>query len=591
MQLDLKKGSRARTLAILTLVIMAVFIVRLFYLQIIRHDYYVAQANREQLKQLTIPASRGEIYAMDAGTPVPLVLNQAVYTVFADPKIVDEPQKMIDLIRRVAGGNARSGLEELLAKRETRYQILATKVTRKQAELMKKENLSGLGFQKESQRVYPEGQLAAQVLGFVNGEGKGQYGIEGALNASLIGKDGLLQSVTDISNVPLTIGNKNINIPPKNGKNVVMTLDRNVQAYTEQALNRGLQDIKSRLRPSEDPKGSVLVMDPQTGKVLAMANLPTYNPAEYGKVQDAAAFNNETISAPYEPGSDIKTITMTTGVDKGAVGPESTFNNTDYITVDDATITNATKGQTGNITLQHALNYSLNTGFVTVAQRLGDGKSINWQARSTMYDYFHNKLRLGQLTGIELANEQAGTIIPPSDPQGNAVRYSNMAFGQGLDVTMLQVGAAFSSVINGGTYHTPSIIAGQMNDDGDMFTPAAKKPSMRGVIKTSTSDTMRRMIHDARAAFYAGKDKAGYYIGGKTGTSQTIENGHYVDNQTVGTYLGFGGDSGRSNGPKYVIMVQVSGKNMNLQGGIDALPIFTDISNWLLSYMKLQPKG
>ena len=117
MQLDLKKGSRARTLAILTLVIMAVFIVRLFYLQVIRHDYYVAQANREQLKQLTIPAKRGEIYAMDSGTPVPLVLNQAVYTVFADPKIVDEPQKMIDTIRRVAGGNARDNLDGLLAKK------------------------------------------------------------------------------------------------------------------------------------------------------------------------------------------------------------------------------------------------------------------------------------------------------------------------------------------------------------------------------------------------------------------------------------------------------------------------------------------
>jgi cell division protein FtsI/penicillin-binding protein 2 len=591
MQLDLKKGSRARTLAILTLVIMAVFIVRLFYLQVIRHDYYVAQANQEQLKQLVISAKRGEIYAMDGTTPVPLVLNQAVYTVFADPKIVNEPQKMIDTVRRVAGGNARPDLDKLLANKDSRYQVLATKVTRKQAELMKKESLRGLGFQEESQRVYPEGQLAAQVLGFVNGEGKGQYGIEGALNANLTGKDGLLQSVTDISNVPLTIGNKNINIPPQNGENVVMTLDRNVQAYTEQALSRGMQSIKSRLQTADDPKGSVLVMDPQTGKVLAMANLPTYNPSDYGKVQDAAAFNNSTVSAPYEPGSDIKTLTMTTGVDKGVVGPDSTYNNTDYITVDDATITNATKGQTGNITLQHALNYSLNTGFVTVAERLGDGSHITRDARNTMYDYFHNKLRLGQLTGIELANEQAGTVIPPSDPQGNAVRYSNMAFGQGLDVTMLQVGAAFSSVINGGLYHTPSIVAGSMNDDGDTFTPAKAKPSVPGVVKSSTSDTMRKMIHDARSAFYAGKDKPGYYIGGKTGTSQTIENGRYVDNQTVGTYLGFGGDSDTAGGPKYVIMVQVSGKNMNLQGGLDAMPIFTDISNWLLSYMKLQPKG
>jgi cell division protein FtsI/penicillin-binding protein 2 len=584
MQLDLKQGSRARTLAILTLVIMAIFIVRLFYLQIIRHDYYVAQANNEQLKQLIIPAKRGEIYAMDDGTPVPLVLNQVVYTAFADPKIVDEPQKMIDLVRRVAGGNARPNLDGLLGQKNSRYQVLATKVTRQQAEMMKKENLKGLGFQEESQRVYPEGKLAAQVLGFVNNEGKGQYGLEDAMNAQLTGKDGLLQSVTDISNVPLTIGNKNINIPPKNGENVVMTLDRNVQAYTEKALADGL-------KKSGATNGSVLVMDPQTGKVLSMANLPTYNPGEYNKVQNASAFNNETISAPYEPGSDIKTITMTTGVDKGAVGPESTYNNTDFIKVDDATITNATKGQTGNITFQHALNYSLNTGFVTVAERLGDGNNITLAARNTMYDYFYNKLRLGQSTGIELANEQAGTIIPPSDPQGNAVRYSNMAFGQGLDVTMLQVSAAFSAVINGGTYHTPSIIAGTMNDDGDAFAPASPKLSVPNVIKTSTSETMRKMIHDARSAFYAGKDKPGYYIGGKTGTSQTIEKGHYVDNQTVGTYLGFGGESSAAGGPKYVIMVQVSGKNMNLQGGRDAMPIFTDISNWLLSYMKLQPKG
>jgi cell division protein FtsI/penicillin-binding protein 2 len=457
--------------------------------------------------------------------------------------------------------------------------------------MMKKESLKGLGFQEESQRVYPEGKLAAQVLGFVNASGSGQYGIESAMDKQLTGKDGLLQSVTDISNVPLTIGDNNVNISPKNGENVVMTLDRNVQAYTEQALTKGLQAIKSRLNTSDNPKGSVLVMDPQTGKVLAMANLPTYNPGEYGKVTDADAFNNATISAPYEPGSDIKTITMTTGVDKGVVGPEATYNNTDHITVDDATITNATKGQTGNITFQHALNYSLNTGFVTVAERLGDGSHITLDARNTMYQYFHDKLRLGQLTGIQLANEQAGTIVPPSDPQGNAVRYSNMAFGQGLDVTMLQVGAAFSTVLNGGTYRTPYIVAGSMSDDGDQFTPAKQKAAVPNVIAPGTSDTMRKMIHDARDAFYAGKDKPGYYIGGKTGTSQTIENGHYVDNQTVGTYLGFGGDSGSSDGPKYVIMVQVSGKNMNLAGNTDAMPIFTDISNWLLSYMKLRPKG
>lgn len=591
MQLDFTKGSRARILAILTLVIMAVFIVRLFYLQVIRHGYYETQALSEQLKQLTIPATRGEIYAMDDGSPVPLVLNQTVYTVFADPHVVDKPQDMINMIQRIAGGNAQPNLEGLLAQKDSRYAVLAKRVTRQQAEMMKQQDLKGLGFQAESERVYPEGQLASQVLGFVNADGVGQYGIEGGMNKQLTGKDGLLQAVTDISNVPLSIGNKNIDIPPKNGENVVLTLDRNIQAYTEQALERGLQAIKSRLHTTENPRGSVLVMDPQSGKILAMANLPTYDPGQYYNVQNAADFNNATISAPYEPGSDIKTLTMATGVDKGVVMPDSTYDNTDYINVDGTVITNATKGQTGNITIQHAMNFSLNTGFVTVAERLGDGQNITLNARNTMYDYFHNKLHLGELTGIPLADEARGIVIPPSDPQGNAVRYSNMAFGQGLDVTMLQVCAAFSTVVNGGTYYVPSILAGTMNDDGDTFTPSAAKPATTNVIKASTSDVMRKMIHDARDAFYAGKDKPGYYIGGKTGTSQTIENGHYVDNQTVGTYLGYGGDSGTSNGPKYVIMVQVSGKGMNLAGNTDAMPVFTDISNWLLNYMKLQPKG
>jgi cell division protein FtsI/penicillin-binding protein 2 len=273
------------------------------------------------------------------------------------------------------------------------------------------------------------------------------------------------------------------------------------------------------------------------------------------------------------------------------VQPDSTYNNTDFIQVEDRTITNATKGQTGMITYQHALNYSLNTGFVTVAQRLGDGKSITYNARQTMYDYFYNKLGLGQLTGVEVSGEAQGTVLSPDSSDGGAVRYSNMSFGQGMDVTMVQVCAAFSTVINGGTYYQPTVIAGTMDDEGAVFTPQAPKATRQNVIRADTSDKIRAMVHEARAAFYAGKDRPGYYTGGKTGTSQTIENGLYVDNQTVGTYLGFGGEDSSSTGPKYVIMVQVSGKGMNLGGAADALPIFTDISNWMLQYMKLQPKG
>jgi cell division protein FtsI/penicillin-binding protein 2 len=584
MQLDLAKGSRPRLLAMMMLFIMAVFIVRLFYLQVIRHEFYVSAAQQEQLRQLVIPAERGEIYAMDAGKPVKIVMNETVYTVFADPKIIKQTQPIINAIQEIAGGNARANLATLLAKKESRYQILATKVSLKQAEMLKAKKLSGIGFQRETQRVYPEGSLAAQTLGFVDFEGSGKYGIEGALDKRLQGTDGLLQTVADVRDVPLTIGKNNINKPANNGDNIVTTIDRNIQSYTEKALADGL-------KRSGATNGSVMVMDPQSGKVLAMANLPTYNPAKLNEVQNAAVFNNDTISTPYEPGSDIKTLTMAIGLDKGVVEPDSTYNNTDYIKVADRTITNATKGQTGMITYQRALNYSLNTGFVTIAQKLGDGQTITRGARDTIYDYFHNKFGLGVLTGIELDGEAQGTIIPPTDQDGGAVRYSNMSFGQGMDVTMVQVCAAFSTIINGGTYHSPTVVAGTMSDDGGQFTAASAKGSRQGVISREASDKVRGMVHEARAAFYSGKDTPGYYTGGKTGTSQTLRNGQYVDDETVGTYLGFGGNDNSSSGPKYVIMVQVSGKNMNLSGAADALPIFTDISNWTLDYMKLQPKG
>lgn len=579
MKLPTHRSTRADLLVLLTLVVMAVFIVRLFYLQVIRHSYYVDLATSEQYKQRIIPAKRGEIYTLDKGLPTKLVLNQTVYTVFADPKVVEEPDEIIDTIERVAGGSMRPNLNELLAKKESRYQILATNVTRQQAEMIKEKELYGVGFQEGTRRVYPEGQLAAQVLGFVDTEGNGQYGIEGKLNSRLDGEDGLLQAVTDVRNVPLTIGDKNISEPARHGDNLVLTIDRNIQSHTEGALQRALERTGAK-------KASAIVMDPYTGAVMAMANLPTYSPGEYSKVDDISVFNNAVVNTPYEPGSDIKTLTMATGIDQGIVRPDSTFTNTDYITVEDRTITNATKGQTGVITYQHALNYSLNTGFVTIAKLMGDGNTITLKARELMYQYFYDRFRLGHTTGIEVSGEVAGTIVPPDDPNGAAVRYSNMAFGQGMDVTMVQVAAAFSAMINGGTYYQPTVVAGVVDENGELQTESPKTVA-ENVISGSTSDTMRDMIVKARRAFHAGNDVSGFEIGGKTGTTQAIKDGKYVFNETIGTYLGFGGETD----PRYVIMVEISGDGLALEGGKHAMPIFTDISNWMINYLQLQPKG
>jgi stage V sporulation protein D (sporulation-specific penicillin-binding protein) len=584
MKLELLKGSRTRILATLILAIAAIFVVRLFYLQILQHDHYVTIAKQTQESRFTIPASRGEIYAMNGDTPDQLVLNESVYTVFADPFTVDDKAKVVDSLKQIAGGNVRPNFDQLLDLKQTRYQVLANKLTRTQADKLKALNLSGIGFQEVSQRVYPEGTLASQILGFVDTNGAGQYGVEQYENDALNGKDGLLQAVTDVSKVPLTIGKDNTSIPAQNGKNLVLTVDRNVQSQVESVLAADMQKLGVK-------NGSVLVMDPNNGKVLAMANNPTFDPANYGQVADVADFNNNTISAPYEPGSDVKTYTLATGIDKGVVKASDTYNNTDHIKVDDITVSNATLGHTGNITFQTALLYSLNTGFVTVAERLGDGTNITKSARDIMYDYFHNRFGLGSLTGIELANEQAGTVISPDDPsgQGNAVRYSNMAFGQGLDATLIQVASGFSAIVNGGDYYKPTVINGYMADDGTFQKVADPKPLRANIIEKSTSDQIKEATHDARAESFPNIDKRGYYIGGKTGTSQVIINGQYSTTETVGTYLGFGG--GSEDSPQYVIMVQVSGKDQILGGAQQALPIFTDISNWMLGYLKIQPKG
>lgn len=570
---------RIRLLAWLVVIMFAVFVVRLFWLQVIDHDKFVSLANQEQLKRLVIPAKRGEIYMMDGDKLAKVVLNETVYTVFVDPQIIDKPEKVIEALKEIAGGNLRENYDDFVGKKDMRYWVVANKVTRTQAELLKKRKLGGIGFQAVTQRVYPEQQLASQTLGFVNAEGKGSYGVEGYLDKQLTGTDGLLQSVTDISSVPLTIGKNNINHPAKNGDDIALTLDRNIQSYTEQALAQGLKDAGAT-------NASAIVMDPRSGKVLAMASLPTYNPAKYWEVKDANDFKNVATMVPYEAGSAFKTFTLGIGIDKGVVEPSSTFYNTDSIRVEDRVIKNALKGYTGQITMQDALNYSLNTGMVTVAERLGGTSgTISKSARQVIYDYFHDRYRLGEITGIEVSGEATGQIISPDQQEGNAVRYSNMVFGQGLNVTMVQATAGFSALINGGTYYQPTVIAGTIDYDGSLVRSKPKQ-AYDGVVSGATSRKVKDMAHKARQVFTK-DDKSGYYIGGKTSTSQTIENGKYTFDQTTASYLGYGGTKNES---EYVIMVQISGKGLELEGNIHAKPIFTNISNWLVDYLRIAPE-
>ncbi len=574
-----KLSVRARLFALIFLAIGAVFVGRLFYLQVIANAEFVALAAAEHDKKFDLPATRGLIYAKDGDQAVPLVLNEPVYTVYADPVEVKEVNKISSLIYRVAGGETVKGFEVQLTDKKRRYVVLAQQVNKTQADLIMKEELRGVGTQVEQKRVYPEGSLAAQVLGYVNREGKGQYGIEGALDDRLAGQDGLRTAVVDAHGIPLTVSNKEDVIkPPKNGNNVVLSIDRNVQAYVERALTEGLRNAQAK-------HGSALVLDPNTGRVIAMATLPAFDPSQYNKVQDYNLFQNPVVSDPYEAGSGIKTLTMAAGLDTGAVTPASIYNNVGFDTVDGIRIKNAEPGKyLGPTDMTGVLEHSLNSGVIYVLKQMGKGQ-VNYQARQTLYDYFTNRFGIGKLTGIEQTNEQAGKVFSPDDEQGNNVRYANMVFGQGFDLTMLQSAMAFSAAINGGTLYKPTLVEGMLNPDGSV-KPQAPIIHTDNVISPQSSATLRSMIHEGRKRLFSKIDKPGYIIGGKSGTSQTIDpkTGKYRDDNAIASYTGFGGNQTS----RYVVMVRIVDSQLPGFGGtVAAQPIFANISNWLLDYYRV----
>lgn len=573
-------------LAILLLLVVGIFTARLFYLQVMRHGFYEAQAMQSQQTKFTIAPERGTIYAKNGNKElVPLVLNETVYTVFADPKEVKDIKKIKEVMYRVAGGTVVEDTfnNDLLDDAKLRFVVLARQVSLDQAKLIKKEELAGVGLQETTRRVYPEGVLAAQTLGFVNAEETGQYGVEQALNDRLSGTAGLLQAVTDVRRIPLTVGNNDVSIPAKDGDDLVLTIDRNIQAQAEQVLQAGLKRANAT-------KGSMVIMDPSTGGVLAMANTPTFDPAAYNKVEDGEVFQNAIVTNAYEAGSVIKTLTMGAGLDSGAVGYNSTFNNTGAVKIDDTTIRNVEEDPIfPGTTMTDVLRYSLNTGVVYVLQQMGGG-SVNQKARETLDDYFTNHYLFGKPTGIEQAGEGEGTIIGANEGYGRNVRYANMTFGQGMDVTMIQTAGAFSAAINGGTYYQPHLVDGVRQLDGSVETEAPKV-LQTNVLKPEISAQLQEMIYQGRKQGFFGKsDPAGYRVGGKTGTSQVIDpkTGKYSDEDSVGSYLGFGG----TDTPKYVIMVRVldSKATGGYEGTTAAGPIFNDMSNWMLQYLQLRPK-
>jgi cell division protein FtsI/penicillin-binding protein 2 len=575
---------RARILYGCLLAISAIFIIRLFYLQVIRHEYYHNAALASQLKQYEIPAERGVISAHDGNTTAALVLNETKYTVFADPTFIKDAAKEALDIQKIIGGDT-SKLSDLLKTKDTRYVILAKKIDKAAAKKIDKLDFAGVGTRAETYRTYPQGAAAAQILGFVNTEGEGQYGIEQYFNAELGGTPGELKAITDASGVPLVSNPNNIVRDAVAGNDITLTIDVGMQRQVEALLKQGLDKAKSK-------SGSAVVMDPNSGAVIAMANYPSYDPTNMASVTDLSVLSNAAVSAPLEIGSVMKPLTTSAALDIGVINPNSTYYDPGRFVVDGSTVTNV-EGEDGAGTrsIEDILQLSLNTGAVWILQQMGGGQ-INQKARDTWYDYMTNHFQLGKTTGIEQMGEAGGLIPNPDKGDGLNVQYANTAFGQGMTATPLQLAAALSSAINGGTYYKPHLVDKQLKADGGQIVT---KPQVLKdhVVSTTTSEdikTLMEYVVTSNHVLYGMPHlRDGYVVGGKTGTAEIASpSGGYYKDKFNGLFTGFvGGDK-----PQYVIVIKVDDPTVSgFAGAGAAAPIFSSITNMLIDNFGVTPKS
>lgn len=575
---------RTRIVYVILAIIFAVFLLRAFYLQIIRYGYYHEAALIDQLKEYEIPAERGMIKAQMGDSTVPIVLNELRYTIYADPDLIkdNEVDKVAGSLQQYLGGNA-AGYRGKITQKDTRYVVLAKKVDKATKEKIFKLKYPGIGADEQYFRTYPNGQLASQVLGFVNNEGKGVYGIEQELNNELAGTAGKLKAVTDINGIPLAANHGNILQEAIPGSDITLTIDVGMQKQLESILKAGIDRAKA-------PAASAVIIDPNTGAVKAMANYPTYDPSKYGEVEDASIFNNAAVSNPIEIGSIMKALTTAAALNTGAVKPTSSYYDPSKYVIDEFTVKNIEEdGGPGNKNIADILNLSLNTGATWELMQMGGGE-LNMKGRQTWYDYMTKHYMFGKATGIEQGYEATGVVPrPENNGAGINLTYANTSFGQAMTATTIQAAAAMSAVINGGTYYKPYLIAEKVNTKGEV-TKQQSVVVKDDVVSDQTSRDLIPLLeyvvkeHSFKRAF----NHTAYAVGGKTGTAQIANPaGGYFDNDYNGTYLGFVG----GNNPQYVIAVFVyKPKIAGYAGSQAAQPIFGDIAHMLLDNYGVIPK-
>ncbi len=538
---------------------------RLFTKSVIQHSLYAAKAENQYEVSRELPSRRGTIYAQDfeLGKTVPIAATEERFDIGVVPRNIKDPEGAVRALHDVFG-LGETDVRTVLTNGQLYAPPLVHGASKEQRDRMLAQGFPGLLIQRTRVRTYPENQTAAQVLGFVNREGKGNYGVEGRFDAELRGQAGSVIGQKDtLGRLIGTVAQ----VSPEDGADVELSLDHNVQFAIEDRLYRAVGETQSQ-------SGQAILMDPATGEILAMAGTPSFDPNRYNEVKsdEVDRFTNPTIASAYEPGSILKPLTMAAALDLGKVQPDTKHTFGKSVVVQGYEINTALDKAYGEETMTQILEHSDNVGMVWV------GEQMSYEELRAAFVRFG----LGQPTGVDLTGEEKGRVLPLKDWRD--ISRATMAFGQGISVTPLQLVRAWAALINGGKLVTPHVV--RRLRAGHEVTVEAEAPITDGVIKLETSDRLRGMLRSVIDNGSYGRTRvAGYSIGGKTGTAQIANPaGGYLEDTFTHSLVGFF----PVDQPKFLLLVKLDRPNAKFAEST-AGPLFHDIAQYLFSYYKLAP--
>jgi len=530
---------------------------RLVWLQGVSASSYATRAEDQRLRTTTISAVRGQILDRNGNV---LAQNVDARAIYVDQTEVSDPAREAQVLAPLIGVPAQTLQPQLTGTK--RFVYLARNVTPAQGRAVTAASLGGIGVLPESHRSYPGGDLAANVVGFTNIDGKGLAGIESSFNTLLQGTAGTETVEVDPSGREIPGGyHKETKARP--GGTVQLTLDQDIQYEAQRA-------IAAQVAATRAKSGTVIVLDSKTGQILADATAPSFNAAEPGKA-DPANTGNRTISDYYEPGSVNKMIVAAAALQTGALTPNSVLDIPSALHIADATFHDAEAHGDEKLTLTGILAKSSNIGAIEIAQRLGNAT----------VDHYLKLFGLGAKTGIALPGETAGVL--PDVNTWKPTQAATIPFGQGMDVSALQMVAAYGAVANGGVYVAPRIVQSSAGPDG-VSKPAT---TSRRVMSTQNAALLRLMLEQVTTenGTAPAAQIPGYRIAGKTGTANAIGPDGRYDGHYTASFIGMA----PADNPRLVVEVVLDHPQTSYYGGTVAAPVFKDVMSFALQSLGIPP--